>query len=61
MTMDGPPLSAAALRALQFLDRQKGAWYCTHCWAGATDADARTLYRLSVLMGTQRGAKEPSL
>jgi hypothetical protein len=56
MTMEGPPL-----RALQFRDRQKGAWYCTHCWAGATDADARTLYRLSVLMGTQRGAKEPSL
>src|SRR5438105_2206700 len=49
-------LGLEAAVAMQFLDRQPGEWYCTDCWAEAVDAvdiDARTVYRLSVLMGTE--------
>lgn len=45
-------LSSAVIRGLQFLDRHAGEWYCTRCWADEVGADARTLHRVSVLMGT---------
>jgi hypothetical protein len=54
MTVNGLPLDPAEMKALQFLDRHSGDWYCTHCWADALRTDARALYRLSVLMGTDR-------
>ena len=47
-----PSLSAAVIRGLEFLDRHAGEWYCTRCWADEVGADARTLHRVSVLMGT---------
>jgi len=50
------PLGLEAAVAMQFLDRQPGEWYCTDCWAEAVDAvdiDARTVYRLAVLMATE--------
>src|SRR5438874_2583045 len=49
-------LGLEAAVAMQFLDRQPGEWYCTDCWAEAVDAvdiDARTVYRLAVLMATE--------
>ena len=47
------PLGLEAAVAMQFLDRQPGEWYCTDCWAEAVDIDARTVYRLAVLMATE--------
>jgi len=46
-------LGLEAAVAMQFLDRQPGEWYCTDCWAEAVDIDARTVYRLAVLMATE--------
>ena len=54
MTMEAMPLSPEEMWALQFLDRHSGDWYCTRCWADAMRTDVRPLYRLSVLMGTDR-------
>lgn len=46
------PRQPREVRALLFLDRHTGDWYCTHCWADAVGSDVRTLHRLSIDMGT---------
>jgi hypothetical protein len=45
-----PSLSSAVIRGLQFLDQHAGE----RCWADEVGADARTLHRVSVLMGTNQ-------
>ena len=46
------PLSPDETKALQFLDRQPGEWYCTHCWARAVGVDVRFIHRFSTILPT---------
>lgn len=56
MSQREEPLGLEAAVALQFLDRHPREWYCTGCWAEAVHGDARTLYRMAVLMATDEAA-----
>ena len=46
------PLSPEEAKALQFLDRQPGEWYCTHCWARTVGVDVRFIHRFSTIRPT---------
>ncbi len=48
-------LDPEAIRALQFLDRHEGEWYCTECLAQAAAIETTVLERLTASMATVDG------